>query len=835
MHDLNIRTSLRTAALIAAAVSTSVATLHADTSQTRWTGAATGYWSDAASWTDSVHGDIVPQDNTPMQFQFYNVLLNNPVAITQDLPSVEIIQLSLGNNVGVNISNYNKLTLFGSLNGYAAGNSNGSVFVQNNATFTSYSTGFLWTGLVKLQSIDGLSEYKAGADVGQHFVNRGGTIWLSGLTASSHDRFDGVNGNETFDNYGTLGGGGEVFGFDAINNFGTINGGAAGVQLLKITSNTFDNDPTTGKLVVIAGGGLRIEATNLPHMSGNAINGGIYDIAGRLVIPHAAEFHSLYSADLTLRGDAYVTPNGSTSLLYNVESNYSKIHVTDSGTQYFGGANDFSNYQNGTLTVDGKSTVYLNHALFQDYNSVGTFVGTGAGAGKLFAKGLHNNGLLNVYDGTADFRAGTLDTFVNLNPTSETLERGTYDLGGNGTLIVDAGSGVHGGEILTIGSTAHVIIRRNQQFQYGPNALDAMSELTENDGLLDVLQATPTYTPVGGTFTNAQPTAGYGGVMTIQGASTRVVILGNLNNDAAINLSHSGYLGVSEAATVTANGQLNDTDSSSVGISDGLTNNGTVVVNRSSFDAFGYLKNNNVYSVDDGTTFTDALDNSGKLTVVNDGYVEGTKTFHNHPTGTLTLGTNAGDPAEAAFGAFTNEGRVEVASNAQLSGDSYTQTAGLTLIAGGKATVTAVQISGGELEGFGSIAGKLSNSAGTVLAQDGNLAVTGDYSQSTPGTLLALIGYDHYVTATGNVDLGGALTVALATGLNVAPGDTFEVLHFDGTRTGNFTSFNYPTVDGLTFQEVVTDHDIKLLAVVPEPTTMLMTSFAFAGLIRRRK
>jgi T5SS/PEP-CTERM-associated repeat protein len=114
----------------------------------------------------------------------------------------------------------------------------------------------------------------------------------------------------------------------------------------------------------------------------------------------------------------------------------------------------------------------------------------------------------------------------------------------------------------------------------------------------------------------------------------------------------------------------------------------------------------------------------------------------------------------------------------------------------------------GTIRGDGTIAGNLTNS-GTVAPGNVNIGnstdtmhITGDYSQGLSagaGKLqINLAGPTKFgkLDVTGNVALGGTLEVTLAPGV-VPVGTQFDILDWGGSRIGQFTNVNLPTLDGL--------------------------------------
>jgi hypothetical protein len=128
-------------------------------------------------------------------------------------------------------------------------------------------------------------------------------------------------------------------------------------------------------------------------------------------------------------------------------------------------------------------------------------------------------------------------------------------------------------------------------------------------------------------------------------------------------------------------------------------------------------------------------------------------------------------------------------------GTNYTQTAGMTKLAGGSITGT-LTLTGGGINGVGTVTGTLNNPSGTFSPGNsaGSVTVSGDYTQGSTGVLNLELGgttagqFDTF-TIGGNANLGGVLQVTLINGFTMSDEDTFDVGGFNG-RSGNFDTFN---------------------------------------------
>ena len=181
-------------------------------------------------------------------------------------------------------------------------------------------------------------------------------------------------------------------------------------------------------------------------------------------------------------------------------------------------------------------------------------------------------------------------------------------------------------------------------------------------------------------------------------------------------------------------------------------------------------------------------------------------------SGTIDLFGNASNPANQAnltvTGPASNSGTVNILSAGNLSvtggGNTYAQTAGTTnILAGGTLSAPNINITGGTLQGNGTVAGNLNvSAAGTVQGDVPNtntpatMTVNGNYNQ-TGGTLAALLqgtGAGQVSTinvGTGGVNLsGGVLQTNFAAGLIPAAGQTFNnvMTYAPGSLSGLFAA-----------------------------------------------
>jgi outer membrane autotransporter protein len=77
--------------------------------------------------------------------------------------------------------------------------------------------------------------------------------------------------------------------------------------------------------------------------------------------------------------------------------------------------------------------------------------------------------------------------------------------------------------------------------------------------------------------------------------------------------------------------------------------------------------------------------------------------------------------------------------------------------------------------------------------------IEGNYNQAAAGTLKIKLGgtatgqFDR-LSVTGNVSLGGTLTVTLVNSFTPVPGNSFQIITFLGTLAGDFATKNFPAL-----------------------------------------
>ena len=174
--------------------------------------------------------------------------------------------------------------------------------------------------------------------------------------------------------------------------------------------------------------------------------------------------------------------------------------------------------------------------------------------------------------------------------------------------------------------------------------------------------------------------------------------------------------------------------------------------------------------------------------------IDGTNSALNVRTTLIVGGFDLGDgasaggvaPLEISHGAIVTSGNTTVFGRGSIIDDS--------LLATGDVSIDL----GGSLSGNGTVTGDVTNS-GTVQPGDpvGTLALQGDFTQSSTGTLVAEISgpgpTDHdFLSITGDATIDGTLEVRFIDGFLPTAGEVFDLISVGGSISGNFARITFP-------------------------------------------
>ena len=348
--------------------------------------------------------------------------------------------------------------------------------------------------------------------------------------------------------------------------------------------------------------------------------------------------------------------------------------------------------------------------------------------------------------------AGTSFGFVDQNAALETgLGTIGHQLGSQGTIDISAGGTwtVHGNLIVGDEGGGFVYLREG-----GAISVDSGSQV--------ILGNSPDGSGIFNLFGN--------GSLTI-------------HSDVVIGQEGAGAFNLFSGATYTSFGNI------ALGMNPG-SSGGIGVNSGSSFTVNGIL------------TLAEKFSASAGLAVDGVGSVLSASSIH--------VGGSQGAPGGLATVDVTNQGRIQVAQTLNvwgggtvrlMTGGGITVGANSPAAADGELRVNAQ----GLLSGSGTIIGNVLNAAGTVAPGNspGILSVTGNYTQSSAGTLQIELGgttpgsgFDQLLV-TGGMSLAGTLNVSLTNGFLPKKNDSFDILDWGSAGlTGTFTTVHTPNMNG---------------------------------------
>jgi T5SS/PEP-CTERM-associated repeat protein len=377
-------------------------------------------------------------------------------------------------------------------------------------------------------------------------------------------------------------------------------------------------------------------------------------------------------------------------------------------------------------------------------------------------------------NGTLNVSAGSFNVTGSGTPSEELI------VGNHGTGTITA----NGGDVSVAGNTW---IGLNAGSRGTVNVSNANSNWTSGSLMVGSLGDGTLNVTTGGTLNT--------GIADIRGSATVATVMG-----ATSTWTNSGG-----RLTVERGGTLNISDGGSVVSAEFLVGySGNSVVNVTSG---GQLSTANAQLGFSGSF------GYGAVTVAGAG-----STWINYGE-TLVIGfvdspgaINVTDGGRFIHGA---PGEVEISSNGYVSvegaGSSWTapttSVIGMMTVSNGGTVNNDVDVVG-ILNGNGSIAGNVSNEG--IVAPGNSLGalhitgvgVFGGYTQSSSAKLQIELGgttpdsgYDQLLVA-GNIALDGTLQVSLVSAFSPAFGDSFKILDWSGTLTGQFASVQLPTLSG---------------------------------------
>ncbi|WP_244561203.1 VCBS domain-containing protein [Bradyrhizobium canariense] len=584
--------------------------------------------------------------------------------------------------------------------------------------------------------------------------------------------------------YLTLKGGGDFANGTTITNSGTIELFGGTLKTLAGINN--------------AGGTLKADAGTTLIVDTATISGGTVTIAGTLELDGSSVLKNG-----TLNNSGAVNIKGTADFALETVANTSggTIKVLANGWLTIDQGSGVANTGNVTVDATGKLTV--NGATI---NGAGTVTSNGEidlTGGAVLSGGILNNNAAFKVSGTGN----ALD-----HETITNASTGTIEVLANGTLTIDQGSTVANAGNVTIDSAGKLTVNgatiSGTGTVTGNGEIDLTGAAVLSGGILNnnaAFKVSGTGNALDhGTITNASTgtiEVLANGALTIDQGST-VANAGNVTVDANGKLTVNGAT-INGTGTVTGNGEIDLTGAAV--LSGGILNNNAAfkvsgtgnaldheTVTNASTGTIEVLANG-ALTIDQGSTVANAgnvtVDANGKLTV-NGATINGTGTVTGNGEIDLTgaavlsggiLNNNAALKVSGTGNALDHEtitnastGTIEVLTNGALTidqGSTVANAGNVTVDANGKLTVNGATISGGTINGLGTIdvtgASKIDQSATlstTAVTVESGVILTLD-DVIVAGTAIANHGTvkvdaGSKLTLNGASLTGGALTVS---------------------------------------------------------------------------
>jgi filamentous hemagglutinin family protein len=439
----------------------------------------------------------------------------------------------------------------------------------------------------------------------------------------------------------------------------------------------------------------------------------------------------------------------------------------------------------GHTTLNAGTTITLAGA--NDFGSVKIGSGTEVrlnDTSAIVLDGATTTGTLSVTSGGAITQSA---------PIIQTGAGGTVTLnaGVNAITLTDAGNDFTG-TVLLVGSS--VSIMDANAITLGPLNTSSLSVTAASIG-----QA--------GTFVVSGPSTFRGGTVVLNDAGN------DFTGPVSLNSSGAGNVAVTDSNGIVLETSLLGSGTLTVNASGAITQTGPITQTAGAGAAKFNAGANPIVLTDPGNDFTGpvSLSNSGPNQVA-------VSDVNGLSLGPSSLGTG---------GLFVISGApVTITAGTTLSSaGGFNVVGGTVNVAGtldtGSSAITAPAInmlSGGMLQGTGTVNGNVNNMTGTVApgASPGILTINGDYVQGPSGVLSIDIGgttpgtLHDQLRVNGNVTLqpGATLQTTLINGFGPAPGSSFNVIQSTGSVSGTFTNAQFPTGSGLSLNYLASNVDV---------------------------
>jgi len=655
-------------------------------------------------------------------------------------------------------------------------------------------------------------------DTSNVMLQGGGTVTVATLGGGGigfiQQAFGGItleNFDNTIQGAGIIGNGGLSVQNDA---GGTILANVSGQTLVLNASGTITNN---GTFQVNPGAGLVVQNGPFTNFSGNTLTGGTYNVYG----PSTLQIFQLGSTGgeivnnaatilLDAPGSNFVDA-ASKDALSNFNNNMAAGSFTIQSGRNFTSPSSFANA--GAVNV-GSSSTFTNGGS-GNYNQSG---GSTKVDGALIAGG----GQVNINGGTLLGNGGMITGNVHMDgtmsPGDTPAAAGALGIAGNyaqtvaGIFQLDLGG-------LTAGSQFDVL---------------NISGLTNLTGTLNINLINSFFPSVGDTFIFLTSGGGVNGIFsTVNGL--------NIGGGEQLTVIYDPFdVKISTILSPPTNDYWN-------GGTGNWSNGGqwSVGVPGSNNDVFIYSGGNDLVTLDVGSTTVDSLSLGGASNGFTSQLTDGGVAQNLNIIKGLTVGQNGvlsltGGSTVTAGATSSNAGAVNIGTGSSFTtGGNYFQTGGSTKVDGSLvANGGNVFVNGGTLLGNGgTITGAVTN-AGTVSPGDapgtaGQLAIVGNYVQTSAGVFQLDIGgltagsqFD-LVAITQMATLSGTLDINLINSFIPSNGETFTFLTAGGGVSGIFGTINGLNYSYGHFNVIYNANSVELDFVgnqtgTPEPGTFLL-------------
>ncbi|WP_439155733.1 VPLPA-CTERM sorting domain-containing protein [Yoonia sp.] len=276
-------------------------------------------------------------------------------------------------------------------------------------------------------------------------------------------------------------------------------------------------------------------------------------------------------------------------------------------------------------------------------------------------------------------------------------------------------------------------------------------------------------------------------------------------------------------STIAAGGTLISNDARNTRQTGDLLNEGSIemqgrryfIVPDATLTNGATLTNKGSITIDEGTDFEavqGVLDNTEDGTIINNGRTTANAMINNGDIENNGVLSVLGRTATTSTGSITNTGLVEVSDNnagdTLLSGANFTQTDG-QLRVNGEMDFDTVQITGGTVQGIGTIGGDVEVTGARIIGGDGasrtlNFSDRLTVQESSILQFAAAVGWavDPISNFNNGIDVAGPVALAAGTVFDI---DVF-VSNWDPRIPGRFDwdlliadSFEFTDLDGLIF------------------------------------